>query len=329
VKEPLHITNGDIAADLLRRSQLSGDILPWRDALHDGPVPAGLSLEELSRLRASFIDEARWARRGSARGMFESRDAALAASDHEEVVLWFEHDLYDQLQLLQIIDWWAERLPRRFTLIEVGEFPGIPKFVGLGQLSPAQLASLFDLRRQVTGDMIALARSAFAAFRSPDPRDLEAVIRSETFPMPFLQDAMMRQLEEYPSAENGIGRTEQQLLEAAEGDRTLQHLFLACQRREERAFLGDTIVKWRIRLLAEGPAPLLTGRSRRLAFDDEGEKFWSQEVVLTPLGRSVVQTKEDGSRARGIDRWFGGVHLKGNAPAWRWRKSDRRLVESR
>jgi hypothetical protein len=36
---------------------------------------------------------------------FERRDEAITRfRDHEEVVLWFEHDLFDQLQLIQILD---------------------------------------------------------------------------------------------------------------------------------------------------------------------------------------------------------------------------------
>ena len=51
----LHITNGDSAVGLMREGGISGDILPWRDVLHDGPVPGGLDLEALSRVRARFL----------------------------------------------------------------------------------------------------------------------------------------------------------------------------------------------------------------------------------------------------------------------------------
>src|SRR2546422_11602165 len=32
----------------------NGEILPWRDALYTGPVPRGLTLRQLSRLRSRF-----------------------------------------------------------------------------------------------------------------------------------------------------------------------------------------------------------------------------------------------------------------------------------
>ncbi|MGH2813977.1 MAG: hypothetical protein ACRDLC_02365, partial [Actinomycetota bacterium] len=38
----VHVTNGDIAVDLLRRAGLARAALSWADVLHEGPVPAGL-----------------------------------------------------------------------------------------------------------------------------------------------------------------------------------------------------------------------------------------------------------------------------------------------
>src|SRR5215212_9153194 len=51
----LHVTNGDCAADLMREAGIPGEVMPWRDVLHDGPVPGDLSLAELSRVRASYL----------------------------------------------------------------------------------------------------------------------------------------------------------------------------------------------------------------------------------------------------------------------------------
>ena len=47
MKDRLIITNGDSAAACMREARLDGEILPWRDILHEGPVPAGLDLEDL------------------------------------------------------------------------------------------------------------------------------------------------------------------------------------------------------------------------------------------------------------------------------------------
>src|SRR5690349_16166268 len=99
----LHITNGDAAVNVLRRAGITEPVLAWRDVLHEGPVPAGLSLRELSKVRAQFIVECGWGRPEEIARQFDTRDTTLekAASEATPVVLWFESDLYDQLQLCQ------------------------------------------------------------------------------------------------------------------------------------------------------------------------------------------------------------------------------------
>ena len=59
----LHITNGDSAAETIKDVVFSGQILAWRDVLHEGPVPANLSLAQLSQLRAEFIAAQGWGNR--------------------------------------------------------------------------------------------------------------------------------------------------------------------------------------------------------------------------------------------------------------------------
>ena len=51
----LHVTNGDVTVELLRRAGLAEHALAWADVLHEGPVPAGLDEAGLRRVRAEFI----------------------------------------------------------------------------------------------------------------------------------------------------------------------------------------------------------------------------------------------------------------------------------
>ena len=50
----LHVTNGTSVS--LGESGLGGEVLSWVDALHEGPVPAGLGPDELRRIRGPFLD---------------------------------------------------------------------------------------------------------------------------------------------------------------------------------------------------------------------------------------------------------------------------------
>ena len=168
----LHITNGESVS--LAEAGMSGDIVFWNDVLHEGPVPP-LPLDELSQLRAGFVAQA-WAEpEEDVRRSFDRRDTALKKfRDHDEVVLWFEHDLYDQLQLIQILDYLGSH-PRggtRVSLIQSGTY--------LGPMDPQHLAALFPSRREVRADQFATAQRAWAAFRAPAPAGLVALAESDT-----------------------------------------------------------------------------------------------------------------------------------------------------
>src|ERR687897_3063924 len=136
-----HVTNGDIVVDLLRRAGLATDALAWADVLHEGPVPGGLDDGGLRRVRAEFLAGADGADAAEVRRRFEERDRALAAGRDGEYLLWFEADLYDQLQLAQILAGLGGLgvAPERVTLVCIGEYPGIAHFGGRGELEPGQL----------------------------------------------------------------------------------------------------------------------------------------------------------------------------------------------
>src|SRR6188508_170387 len=51
----LHVTNGESAANTLRQTGIGGAVLPWQDALHEGPAPAGSRLQ-LLETRAPWCD---------------------------------------------------------------------------------------------------------------------------------------------------------------------------------------------------------------------------------------------------------------------------------
>lgn len=332
----LHITNGDSTVQGLARSGVPGTIVAWRDILHEGPTPAGLTLEQMSRMRARFIADNMHEPYKKIVSDFEQRDSTLAHfRDHEEVVLWFEHDLYDQLQLLQLLAWFASEDPgaTKLNLICIDRFPGIEPFWGLGQLAPAQLASLLGTRLAISVEMLSLGDKAWTAYCSADPTALEAIINQDTSALPFLRKALLRHLEQFPALENGLSRTEQQILETvAVGISAPVAIFRADQNKEESPFMGDTPFWNYILNLCAGPDPLLecTTHNRFVLPHEQitNETFLDQRLVLTKPGREVLNGHEDWITLRQrIDSWLGGVHLQGQNAAWRWDRSRSMLIQ--
>jgi len=330
----LHITNGDTAAALLAAADLGGEILPWRDVLHDGPVPVGESLESLSELRADYLT-ARFAQdREDVRADMARRDATLRrAGQFDAVVLWFEHDLYDQLQILQILDSLAGASPARAQMICIDRFPGIEPFHGLGQLRPEQIAGLWSRRQPLTAAQVDLARRGWRAFTAADPTALAALRAGDTAALPFLDAALGRLMAEYPSRDDGLPGTERGILAAvADGCDTPGGLFRDHQRREAAPFMGDWSFWWRLAGLCAGPAPLLTptdGEFRYPPAQDIDADFKAQRFALTGAGRRVLAGAADAVKLNGFDRWIGGVHLHAAGTDWRYDARADQILEKR
>src|SRR5947209_6066525 len=95
----LHITNGESVTGTFRQVRFPGTYLAWNDVLHDGPVPQTDTLSDLSDIRAQALAGFGCGDYEKLRAGFTARDQTLAGfRQHQDVVLWFEHDLYDQLQ---------------------------------------------------------------------------------------------------------------------------------------------------------------------------------------------------------------------------------------
>lgn len=316
----LHITNGDCAADTMR-AFLTDPVVITADPLFDGPAPD--------------VDDATWyALRGRQLGDTDTRAAEiagdLAAWDRavadavrrdDEIVLWFEHDLFDQLLLIRTLVRVRDANRNRVSLICIDRFPGVERFIGLGQLNAGQLATLLDRKAFVTGAQFDHASRAWSAFRADNPTALAAMISSG--PLPFLGTAMRRLLEEYPSTFNGLSRSANQVLKVLdEGPLEGGVLFAASQQLEEHPFIGDWSLFDIVRRLARGRVPLI-----RLRPESTGVDLRGHTIEATEIGHEVRAGRRDAVTLNGIDEWRGGVHLTGaNSSPWRWDAARETLI---
>lgn len=319
----LHLTNGTAIIPAMREAGVIGVIVPWEDVLHEGPVPEGLGPAALLDRRAEFLAGCGWAPFETIRRSLAERDTALEQATRgatasppgtkvDEIVLWLEHDLFDQLHRLQILD--------RVPLDGTPRITAVPDDDYLGLQPPERFRELFGLRREVTSAERIAARDGWAAFRSIDPSRVLEVLPRVTV-LRHLEAAFRRHLEQFPSVENGLSRTERQALETIDAGITLvRDVFVESHiKREEAFFMGDSTFLAHVGTLLRPPQPLIATErgARDLRLDDR--------VTLTDAGRAVLEGRADRVRLCGIDRWLGGVQLAGTGPVWRWDAERQRL----
>jgi hypothetical protein len=229
-------------------------------------------------------------------------------------VLWFEADLYDQLQLTQILAGLAELgvPPGRITLICIGEYPGIAHFGGLGELRPEQLHGLLEIATPLGDHALRLAAAAWAALRAADPSGLGTIAATPSPELRFLAEAFDRLSREYPSTRDGLSLTERRILAAAaDGAGTAGAIHARVGAREARPYLADLFCFRIVTRLVRAPVPLLDA-------EPAGAPIGAGTGMrLTDDGLRVLGGQADHAAQGGVDRWIGGVHL-GDGASWRW-----------
>jgi hypothetical protein len=328
-----HLHNGDATADTARNSSLPGEHLAWRESLITGPTPAGLSDGEWRCVRARHLSEAYGEEVPDCeRGLLGQEQALASFSEHDEVVLWFEHDLFCQLHLVYLLNWFSQRGlgKTRLSLICIGEFPGIENFHGLGELNAEELASLFPGRLEVTKVQMELAAAAWRAYCSPAATDIEKLLQEDTSPLPFLKEALKAHLARFPSVKNGLGRIENRALKfLQDGLSSFLEVFPKFSEAEPVYGFGDAQFWIALQRLSAARQPLLTIEGLQ---SGEPQKAHTPDFVrraklrLTQRGESALKGETDFVALNGIDLWLGGVHLHDGKDHWRWDEQLGRLL---
>jgi hypothetical protein len=241
-------------------------------------------------------------------------------------VLWFEDDLYDQLQLIQLLDFFSrgDHGKKKLSLIVVDGY--IPP------LSVAQLEQLDKSRPEATPEQLDLAQRAWRAFGSPDPTSIEKLLDGPTSALKYLARALVRHLEEFPSTVNGLSRSEREALTAIKGGHvTPVAAFLEVANQQESIFLGDLVFFSYLERLSGREHPLVTlkdGSPVVAPSSSVSRDFVESELTLTPLGQEVLAGKKDWQQINTRTRWLGGVEIRPGTDGWRWDPAERRLTAS-
>ncbi|WP_417688440.1 DUF1835 domain-containing protein [Roseibium sp.] len=320
----LHIRCGNDIERALQRAGFAGDFLMSADPVCQGPVLEG---PEALRTRARFIageypgqDEEENLQR-----LREAEDRVAASGTYGRIVLWFEHDPYDQLLLVTVL----RRLnmvgatARKVELISLNSFPGIAKFIGIGQLSPAALRHMYGERKPVPEAAYKDAEAVWKALIRPDPTELHVLSQTERTALPFLAGALTRYLQELPDSRNGLSFTEQTVLQIlSDGPMNWGRIFAAFMReRDPLPYHGDLMFLGTLLRLRDADDPALASSDNDFSMENWGKTSFS----LTPTGKALVAGEKDWKTCGPRLRQHGGVTCFAG-PDWRWDKSAQRPV---
>lgn len=301
----LHLLNGDATAAVFPDA-LPGERAVWRDILMEGPADADPDTRAAWLAPRLGVTPDAYAQR-SREGV-----ATLArAKTHDEVVLWFERDLFCATNLWFIVS----RLDAaRVSLV----FPALnAAFRGLGALEPGSFPELFERRERLDLDAIADARTLWRAYAAPDPTRLA---RHDPM-LPFARTAIRLHCGRFPSTDHGLDELEHETLAALEDAIEFGALFrrVTGVGSLNELGLGDVQFAAMLSDLTAGAIPLV-------AIADREQSFSRWQISRTPAAADALAGRRDRLALGPVDRWLGGVHLRPGAPLWRWDRRNLQLV---
>lgn len=307
----LVITNGDSVAGLLIQAfkDPSVTVLPWRDVLHFGPLTWTETLEDFSLPRLKPLSGLGIPIGEIAHNLMERDQLIARHQDFDRIEIWLEHDLYDQLQLVQIIDTFSRILKRceGVALVQADDF--------LGHETPQTIGRFADCAELVCDEMAATAQKIWRALTASTPRDVANLVENgfrDSFP--FMSAALLRLLEELPGAD-GLSRTQRTaLLRLQDGPLSAGGTFCAVQNTEPASFMGDTMFFQALDELIFTAEPAIRFA---VATDVQACRDSPRELLhLTEFGQELIEGS-DFLASNSIDRWWGGTHLS-SSNIWRW-----------
>ncbi|OJF68171.1 hypothetical protein BK026_04890 [Alteromonas sp. V450] len=310
----LHVRCGHDIKERLREGGFVGEFLALIDPLCIGPLPS--CDEQFAVIRAQYIVNALLPIMNDVRTCSDivheekCRINTLRKSNVERIVFWVEHDGYDQLMLLHGLSLLLNRTDVSIEIIELNNFPGTERFIGMGQLPACAIRACWQRRKLVNNELISQAASVWSAFRADTPLPLLSLLKNKKIGMlPNISEVIIRHLQELPHTDTGLSQTQNialNLLRTSSSPLACREWFYAYQKHEPLPFLGDTMFFALMKPLSELESPLiaLTGTS--------GD-FGNYSVKITQAGVDCLL----GKAPVAIHYHVGGISV-GDRARWCW-----------
>ena len=234
----LHITNGDSTTSVLQNLKLSGKIITWREMLCEGKTLRDVGSESFWKSRFDFFSK----KYQITKEQFISRTVRefknlCQQKIQEEIVLWFEYDLFCQINMIAVISWIKKhRKGVRITLVCSGKEDDTDKMYGLSELPDSRLLELFEKRTILTNDDIEYADYLWQLYCAESPMQLQHIPDSPTFP--YLKDAIKAHLLRFPTIRNGLNVIENKILEEVATHEFENHHKLVTQLLKDQDIYG-------------------------------------------------------------------------------------------
>jgi hypothetical protein len=211
----LHITNGDSLTDRLKALNLKGDIITWREMLCEGKTLTNVGSESFWKTRFEFLNKNyKVSKSWFVEKTLKEYRSLCNHKQQDQIVLWFEYDLFCQINMLAVISWLkTHRKYAQISLVCSGNEDETDKMYGLGDVSDEKLLELYENRTELSMNDIEFADYVWQLYCSDNPIRLENLTDFNNYQYDYLSDAIKAHLKRFPTIKNGLNDIENHVLQ--------------------------------------------------------------------------------------------------------------------
>ncbi len=208
MKSPLHLVNGDQLATQLQGASFFEAQLVFREALIVGPTPRG-GLDEFWKVRTAFITASygATAEEYTQKTVLEIERLNSLPQD-TEICLWFEDDLFCQVNLWFILSLLAEKPSYRLFRVFPPGSTRANQWKGFGAAAVSSLEGVYRARVPFYPSDVALGNDLWKAYRSQDWALFKNLSYLVSPCFNSLEEVCQAQLDRLPGSD-GLGKPEQ------------------------------------------------------------------------------------------------------------------------
>lgn len=239
MSKQLHITNGDDLSKNIIDLKLDGEIVVWREMLCEGPTSYELGTKKFISLRQNYLKEKYSVSAEDYNIQFLSELQKLdSIRNYDEVVLWFEYDLFSHLNMLAAISHLMENgLKIPVYLVCSKKLKGEKEFNVLSQLSLKALGNHYEARIHLNQDDLEMASLLWQLYNGKDPQKLKKLIKEKTN-FEYLSSCLRAHIERFPNARTGLNSLEKNILKLIQKNKITSRNHLLGYSLEYQGYFG-------------------------------------------------------------------------------------------
>lgn len=282
--ELLHILNGDATKYLFNETSISGEVVVMRELFSQGKVVANDHPEFWNIRKAYFQNFYFVSEEEYEQKILNELKRALAKSN--EIVIWYEYDLYCQLNTLFLAQWLISWNKTNISIICSGKKDDT--WIGLGERPSLDYPELLENRQSLSEIQIESAKKIWKAFTNEDARQLMNII-PECESWPYMKRAMKGHIKRFPDTRHGLGILEMKILKFI-GDQSRSGKAIIKKLLDSDELFGFGDLQY-LNVL-RGLSDLLISRvefESKKSISDLIDAIWKSDFSLNQYGKNVLR----------------------------------------